>query len=221
MPYRKTEFVECKRIATRARIIGAAAELVETGGWQACQLKSVARTAGVSTGSVYTHFDRISDLYIEVFGSIAEAELEVIAEVAHRPGPATERLDDAVDRFAARALRGRVKAYAVISEPVPREVEVVRQRYRRRFVELFQQIIEDGVAEGAFGVQDAAITAACTLGALAEALILPLAPDAETLPDRGRALRSEVRSFCRRAVGAKTTGPAGRVELPATAEGLR
>ncbi len=218
MPYRKTEFVERKRLATRARIIDAATTLVQAGGWKACRLQSVAQAAGVSTGSVYTHFDRISDLYIEVFRGIAEAELEVIAEVVHGPRPAVERLDAAVDRFAARALRGRVKAYAVIGEPVPREVEVVRQEYRRRFVELFRQIIEDGVAEAAFADQDAAATAACTLGALSEALILPLAPDTETLPDRGRALRSQVRSFCRRAVGAETARPARRLHLAATAE---
>ena len=221
MPYRKTEFVERKRLATRARIIGAATALVRTGGWKACQLKSVARSAGVSTGSVYTHFDRISDLYVEVFRGIAEAELEVIAEVVRGPGPATERLDDAVDRFAARALRGRVKAHAVISEPVPREVEVVRQRYRRQFVGLFQQIIADGIEEGAFRAQNAATTAACTLGALAEALVQPLAPDAETSQDHGRALRSEVRFFCRCAVGARTTGLARDLDLPATAEELR
>ncbi len=221
MAYRKTEFVERKRLATRARIIDAATELVRTGGWKACQLKTVAAAAGVSTGSVYTHFDRIADLYIEVFRGIAEAELEVMAKVADGPEPATERLDVAVDRFAARALRGRVKAYAVIGEPVPRQVEVVRQRYRRRFVTLFQQIIEDGMAEKAFDVQDAATTAACTLGALAEALILPLAPEAEALPDRGNTLRWEVRAFCRRAVGAKTTHPARKLHLSATAEERR
>ena len=202
MAYRKTEFVERKRLETRARIVEAATALVRSGGWRSCVLKAVARNAGVSTGSLYTHFRKVSDLYIEVFHAIAERELAVIAEIAEREDPPADRLAAAVDAFTRRALRGPVKAQAVIGEPVAPEVEVVRQSYRRRFAEQFELIIRDGAKAGDFVCAEPRHAATCMLGALNEAMIAPLARDPAPTPSQARRLQAAVRDFCLRAVGA-------------------
>ena len=202
MAYRKTEFVERKRLETRSRIVRAAADLVRESGWKGCLLKSVAECAGVATGSIYTHFAKITDLYKEAYAAIASEELAVMAEVASQEGPAPERLRAALDRFTGRAIRGRVQAYAMIGEPVAAEVDALRQQYRRRFAEPFEAIIRDGVASGEFAEQDPVSAAACILGALSEAMISPLAPEAMAQPDQGSALRRKVSAFCLRAVGA-------------------
>lgn len=203
MAYRKTEFVERKRLETRARIVEAAASLVRNEGWRGCVLKAVAEGAGVSTGSLYTHFAKITDLYTEVYSLIAEAENAALLKVAaQREARAVDRLRAAIEAFMGRALRGRVQAYAMIGEPVPPEVEELRQRVRRRFAEPFEAIIRDGVDSGEFAPQDPVVSAACILGALSESMISPLAPEAVAQSDRGEALRRHVCDFCLRAVGA-------------------
>ena len=117
MAYRKTEFVERKRLETRARIVEAATSLVRVAGWRGCVLKTVAQRAGISTGSLYTHFTKISDLYTEAYNVIATGEYAVIAEIAKGDEPPLERLTTAIDTFTGRAIRGRVQAYAMIGEP--------------------------------------------------------------------------------------------------------
>ncbi|MEM9122245.1 MAG: TetR/AcrR family transcriptional regulator [Pseudomonadota bacterium] len=200
MAYRKTEFVERKRLETRARIVEAATSLVRVAGWRGCVLKTVAQRAGISTGSLYTHFTKISDLYTEAYNVIATGEYAVIAEIAKGDEPPLERLTTAIDTFTRRAIRGRVQAYAMIGEPVAPEVEANRQRHRRLLAGLLETIIRDGMDDGAFATQDPVCSSACILGALNETMIMRLEPEAITAPNQGSKLREEVRHFCLRAV---------------------
>ncbi|MEM9725133.1 MAG: TetR/AcrR family transcriptional regulator [Pseudomonadota bacterium] len=218
MAYRKTEFVERKRLETRARIVEAAVGQVTRGGWRACVLKSIAREAGVSTGAIYTHFERVTDLYIEAFSTIAEQELAVIGSIVDGSGAPPVRLAAAVETFMARALRGPARAYAVIEEPVAPEVDRVRQLFRRRFVLLFEKIIRDGVALRVFPPQNAEVSAACALGAMAEALIPPLASGRRQSAESVEQLRADVLAFCRRAVG-ETGKPVTKQTITAAREG--
>jgi hypothetical protein len=63
-------------------------------------------------------------------------------------------------------------------------------------------VIRDGIASGEFPPQNAAASAACVIGALAEGLIGPLAPEAGSLPD-SRALTHAITTFCLQAVSAR------------------
>lgn len=206
MAYRKTEFVENKRIKTRERIVRAARDLVEAGGWSNCSLTKVARMSGVASGSVYTHFGKITDLYIEVFLAIADEEAAVISDIASSDATPVERFERAIMTFARRALRGRVKAYAVIAEPVAEEVDVIRQKHRVRFVEHLQRIIVDGVSSGDFRLQNPKVAATCVMGALAETLVRPISTPAEPDGTDDKLLQEQILSFCLYAVGADPRG---------------
>lgn len=201
MAYRKTEFVENKRKTTRARILQTARALVELGGWRNCTLNKVAADAGVAVGSVYMHFGKITDLYIEVFETIAAEEVALIAEIAEAEGSAAARFAHAFDTFARRALQGRVKAYAVMGEPVAAEVDEVRQKTHAWFINEFEKIIASGTESGEFRPQNPRVSAACVLGLLVETLIIPLSSDAARLADNGVQLRTELLNFARHAVG--------------------
>lgn len=218
MAYRKTEFVERKRLETRARIVEAAVAQVTRGGWRACVLKAIAQEAGVSTGSIYTHFERVADLYIEAFNTIAEQELAIIAGIADGSEAAPARLAAAVETFMARALKGAARAYAVIEEPVAPEVDQARQNFRRRFVLQFEKIIRDGVVTRAFPKQNAEVSAACALGAMAEALIPSLSSGRRQHAESVDQLCADVLAFCRRAVG-ETDAPVIRQTLTAARGG--
>jgi AcrR family transcriptional regulator len=200
MAYRKTEFVENKRRQTRERILHAAKKLVENGGWENCNLTKVAKNSGVASGSIYNYFEKITDLYIEVFYAIADEEIAVISNIANSKESPLERFKLAISTFASRALKGRTKAYAVIGEPVAQEVDSIRQKYHAKFIEQYERIISDGVKAGDFHAQTPRTSATCAFGALVETLVVPLASTASNLPDNGLELQNEILSFCLRAV---------------------
>src|SRR3546814_9839804 len=62
--------------------------------------------------------------YTTLFRSSAVAhECEILAEIVDGDGTATQRLRDAVESFARRALQGPYLAYAFIAEPADPDVE--------------------------------------------------------------------------------------------------
>ena len=210
MVYRKTEFVERKRQEARERIVGAAVRLLSSHGWRGCGLKAIAKEAGVASGSIYTHFDKIADLHLEVYKMIFEQERAAVVEIAESDRSTTERLIAALDTFTGRALRGRIQAYAMMGSPVPPELETLRQQSRHRLAQPFAEIIREGVEAGEFADVDPATTAACMLGAINESLISPISEQAASQPDSSKALCSNVVSFCLQSVGAVSAARAMR-----------
>ena len=108
------------------------------------------------------------------------------------PGPLSA-LAAAIATFAARALRNRRLAWAVIAEPVDPEIETLRLEYRRA---LADEIAERGSTRRSAAwhlpEQDAALAAPALVGALLEGLIGPLAPQRRTEQNDG------ARRRCRR-----------------------
>jgi AcrR family transcriptional regulator len=166
----------------------------------------VAEAAAVATGTVYSHFPSKGELFAEALALNAGHEVEVVAAVARSDGSAAARLADALRVFALRAVRAQRLAYAMIAEPAEPEVDAARLIYRRAFADVFETLIEDGVRNGEFPPQNARAAAACVIGALIEALIGPLAPEAK--PQKGdapttKALVDAIVAFCLQAVSAR------------------
>jgi AcrR family transcriptional regulator len=118
---------------------------------------------------------------------------------ASADGSPVERLEAAIRTFAARALRGRRLAYALIAEPVDPEVETVRLDYRAQLARCFEGILREGIMRGVFPRLDPAVAAACIVGAFMEALVGPLAPARGTGPRADRHLIEQITQFCLRA----------------------
>jgi len=200
MTYRKTQYVEDKLNATRTRILEVARELVESGGWANCTLTRVATGAGVASGSVYTHFDKISDLYSEVFLEIAREELAIMSQIAGAQETPSLRLDKAVMTTVGRAMRGPVRAYAALGEPVAPETETVRQEFRSRFVTEYERIIKDGIRSGEFRNGNPRVMATCLLGAMSEALIRPMPSKSKNSKSDQQRIKQEISDFCLSAI---------------------
>ena len=166
----------------RERILTAALDQIAEGGYASASVAAVARRAGVATGSVYNHFPSKADLFAEVFRRAAQREVDAVAEAAG--------LADAVEVFVRRAFRAPVRAYALIAEPVDPAVEAERLRFRRAYADLFAEMIGD----------DSGIVATALVGALAEALVGPLARR-----DAGEdALVATLQSFCLSAIESRS-----------------
>jgi AcrR family transcriptional regulator len=184
--------------ATRGRIVEAAHRLVAERGYAGCAMAQVAAAAGVATGSVYRHFPNKSALFTEVFRSATQREVDAVREAAAKPGSAGDRVSAAVETFARRALRSPRLAYALIAEPVDPGVEAERLVYRGAYRDIFAQVVADAVDAGDLPPQDPQVTAAAVVGALAEALVVPLHTGVaarHTVP--------EIVAFVQRALGAQ------------------
>jgi len=175
MAYRPTERTRARAAAARERIVAAALEQLAEGGYASASMVAVARRAGVATGSVYRHFPSKGDLFAEAFRRASQREVDVLVALGHRTLPVPERLAAWVEAFVHRALAEPVRAYALIAEPVDPAVEAERLAFRRAYADLFARALRDAMAAGELPEADPELAAAAIVGALAEALLGPLA----------------------------------------------
>jgi AcrR family transcriptional regulator len=163
---------------TRERLLEAAHDLVEEGGYAAASVAAVTERAGVAAGTLYRHFPSKAELFAELFRSVCDREAAAME--------AESDVESVLITFAERALRNPHLAWALIAEPVDPLVERERLAYRRRYAAHLAGLL------AADGNRSPELTAAALVGGVAEALVGPLA---------GRADLDDLRTFVRRAVG--------------------
>ena len=190
--------------STREKLLAAAQDLIEEGGYGAASVIAIAGRAGVAAGTLYRHFPSKEELFVQVFRSVCDREL-VAMRAASEAMPAgashVERLVTVLATFAQRALRRPRLAWALIAEPVDPLVDAERLAYRARYSGLAAQALRAGIAAGELPQQDVAFTAAALVGGCGEALVGPLSPLAGSRPS-GAEILPALRMFVRRAVGA-------------------
>jgi AcrR family transcriptional regulator len=191
---------------TRERLLAAAQELIEDGGYGAASVVAIAERAGVAAGTLYRHFPSKEELFVEVFRSVCEREeLAMRAAAASLPEStaAVERLQTVLATFARRALRNRRLAWALIAEPVDPRVDAERIAYRARYAELIATGLAAGIAAGELPAQNVDLTAAALVGGCGEALVGPLSPLAAGGVPSADEIVEGLRTFVGRAVGAR------------------
>ncbi len=191
---------------TRERLLEAAQELIEEGGYGAASVVAIASRAGLAAGTLYRHFGSKQELFVEVFRSVCEREVRAMRAAAvmmAADAPHVERLETVFATFAERALRRRRLAWALLAEPVDPLVDAERLAYRRRYAALVAEVLQAAIEGGELPEQDVELTAAALVGGCGEALVGPLAPVGPE-PRVGDVLGA-LRAFVRRAVGAGET----------------
>jgi AcrR family transcriptional regulator len=182
--YRRTPAIQARIDAQRAAIASAAADVLAEHGYAGCSMVAVAARAGVASGTVYTHFGGKVDLLAEVFRTTVSREVEMVA-VASSQGLTHERVAAVIETFARRAFKQPRRAYFLLVEPVDPVIDSLRLEFRNAFRDVIAKAISDGVQAGELPPQNATVVAAALVGAIAEALIRPLAAgteDPDTLP---------------------------------------
>jgi AcrR family transcriptional regulator len=188
--------------ATRGRLLEAATELLEQGGYAAASVAAIAERSGVAAGALYRHFPSKAELFVEVFRAEAERELAALREASAVRGGVAEKLEAIVREFSGSALSQPRLAWALGYEPVDPLVDAERLAYRQTYRAHLATLLRSGIASGELPQQDADLTAASLIGAISEALVSPLSPVSEDV--RAEELAESLAGFCRRAVGAKT-----------------
>jgi AcrR family transcriptional regulator len=189
--------------STRERLLAAAQELIEEGGYGAASVAAIADRAGVAAGTLYRHFDSKQELFVEVFRSVCAREERAMraAAAAVESGGAAEQLERVLGTFAERALRNPRLAWALLAEPVDPLVDAERLAYRERYAAIVAEGLRAGIDAGELPAQNVELTAAALVGGCGEALVGPLSPLAGSRPS-SEELVATLRTFVRRAVGA-------------------
>jgi AcrR family transcriptional regulator len=190
---------------TRERLLRAAQELIEEGGYGAATVVAIAERAGVAAGTLYRHFPSKEELFVEVFRSVCDREVAAMRAAADQMpsgSPHVEVLVKVLSTFAARALRRPRLAWALIAEPVDPLVDAERLAYRERYSSLTADALRAGIAAGELPEQNVELTAAALVGGCGEALVGPLSPLAGSRP-ADRMILDALGTFVRRAVGAE------------------
>lgn len=187
--------------STRERLLNAAVELLEEGGYAAATVAAIAERGQVAVGALYRHFPSKAELFVEVYRTMAERQLADLYEVSSVPGTAVDRLEAAVREYTGNVLEQPRLAWALGYEPVDPLVDAERLAYRQTYRERLGDLLRLGIEAGDLPEQDADLSAASLIGAISEALVGPLSPV------RDEEISSEVTieaiaGFCRRAVGA-------------------
>jgi AcrR family transcriptional regulator len=186
-------------LGTRERLLSAARELIEEGGYGAAPVVAIAERAGVAAGTLYRHFPSKAELFLEVFRAVCTGEERAMRAAADEAGPAAvDRLDAVLATFARRALQNRRLAWALLAEPVDPVVDAERLAYRERYASLIVDELRAAIGVGEIPSQDVEFTAAALVGGCGEALVGPLSSVAAGAEDVVEAIQS----FVRRAIGA-------------------
>jgi len=217
MAYRRTENVVRRLHARHDAIVEAARDAASSGGMSAVQIAPVAARAGVAAGTVYRYFPGKIELVGALVASVSEREIEALRRAGDAaPGPLSA-LAAAIATFAARALRNRRLAWAVIAEPVDNETDVMRQHYRKALAAEIEARIRSAIDGGHLPEQDTGLAASALVGAMLEGLIGPLAPEGIDDPARAREAVQTLTLFALRGLGvvdARARGVVVQIALP-------
>jgi AcrR family transcriptional regulator len=190
---------------TRERLMQAARELIEEGGYGAATVLAIADRAGVASGTLYRHFPSKEELFVELFRSVCDREVAAMRAAAAAMPAGSSHVDvlvEVLSTFAARALRRPRLAWALLAEPVDPLVDAERLAYRSRYSALTAEALRAGIAAGELPDQNVELTAAALVGGCGEALVGPLSPVVAEGRPSDCEIRDALAMFVRRAVGA-------------------
>jgi hypothetical protein len=133
--------------------------------------------------------------------SVAEREIAAVQRAAEgAPGPLSA-LAAAIATFAARAVRDRKLAWAIIAEPADTETDAMRLAYRKALAEQFEALVKSAIAGGHLPEIDPALAVPALIGTLIEGLAGPLAPDVADDPGKAREAVQTLTLFALRGLG--------------------
>ena len=200
MAYRETSRIRERKQITRQAILTNALRLLNESGFSGIQMATLARQCQLATGTLYRYFSSKEALCTAVFEHATIIEINRVAAQLQQPHKGVpERIADALMTFAKRALRAPVAAWALIAEPVDPAVSAARLRYREQYATLFAQAIDEGIVERSLPQQNSTLSSHALVGAIAEALIGPLAQQNQYQP--WQAISASVQ-FCLQAITA-------------------
>jgi TetR/AcrR family transcriptional regulator, cholesterol catabolism regulator len=136
----------------RDRITDAAADLFLRNGYAQTSLRDIAAAVGIKAGSIYYYFDSKEALLTEILQRGIGVMEDAFAEADHdsRGFGAADRIRAHVHAHLSALFEygpyttNHVSAFHIAPTPVKKVVIPARDRYERMWVELFEELRNDG-----------------------------------------------------------------------------
>ncbi len=149
----------------RGRLLAAAVTAFAAKGFHGTTTRDIAAAAGMSPAALYVHHRSKEELLHQISLAGHERTLALVQEAAASSTDPVERLSRLVEEFvrhhALTHTTARIVNYelAALSEPHLAQIALLR----REIDSVVRDVIEDGVARGAFSTPDPAMTATALL----------------------------------------------------------
>ena len=140
---------ERRKLEVRTRIYTAAKELFSKRGFEATTVDEIARVADVAPATFFNHFQTKQALLTLMTGEVVEHLHTITVESFERPGAATIRLRNFVERAATDIAENRGAAREVLLELMRLDATPDGPHpYLGRLFEPFVQLVEEGQRNG-------------------------------------------------------------------------
>ena len=156
-----------RKLLVRQELLTKAAEVFELKGFAQTRIQDIAEAMDLSRSALYHYFqskDEILSALVEEHTSRRAGEMAVIARDTTKL--AAERLRLALHQTILERLTGgpRLRVLDRLAVEMPPDLLAQFDRGRRRILNLYVQIIDNGVKSGEFRPLDPSITALAVLG---------------------------------------------------------
>jgi AcrR family transcriptional regulator len=155
--------------ATRAQLIATARNLFGERGYAAVGTEEIVRTAGVTRGALYHHFEGKADLFQAVFEEMERELAERIARAALAHADVWEAHLAAVELFLDACQEPEVQRIALVDAPSVLGWSTWREIEARYWLGLITASLQSLIEAGLIAEQPVEPLAQTMLGALAEA----------------------------------------------------
>lgn len=143
----------------RERIIATAVDLFHNNGLGNTTLEAVAEKMNVTKPFIYSHFRSKSELLAEICSHGIRASLEVLNRVVASEGSTTDKVQTMVRDFMLAVLenQGHIAIYTREQKHLSKKDSDAIDNMRREFDRKFSALLNEGVANGEFVVDDVQI----------------------------------------------------------------
>lgn len=147
---------------TRQKILDAAKERLWHYGFKKTAIDEIAADAGVGKGTVYLYFESKEDIALAIIEQFKIENLEHLQHIAGDSSmPIVERLKELLTLPAITANRRCIESPAaleIVTEVRP-HIEVRLRPYQKKEIDLIAGVLEEGIREGVFAIENPARTA--------------------------------------------------------------
>lgn len=149
---------------TTDKILDAAEEVLRKYGPRKITVVDVARSLGVSHGTVYRHFASKVDLHEAITGRWLQRVLLPLLEIAKKDSEPKARLREwfeALVKLKHDLVKNEVEmfeSYSALAKSMPKEKKAI---HINAMLKMIEGILEDGKQRGEFDFEDSAVTAKC------------------------------------------------------------
>lgn len=149
---------------TKEKILDASEIVLRKFGPRKTTVVDVARALDVSHGTVYRHFATKAELHEAITLRWLDRVTAPLTEITNRPESASLRLREWFEALTAikrRIFIGEPELFESYSSLAQQTPEHVKSKHINHLLQQVESILNDGVRQGVFEIEDCTITARC------------------------------------------------------------